>query len=329
MDAFEPLAEHGGHTKFAGISVACTHDQSVREDVVFQLTGKVPRLSAIRANKERAIFAVTPARGTSGYLEVITPRQINPEAHQLLKKLAEIVANRITRHRDVRRLMVYERLNTLSETYSDQLTNQSHSVKLGSDWLRLLEIGAHVACESTSAQLAVAYTQSPDMDLVACAAVRNTGNDVEVIDLEGEIEGIRATRSSLMQKAFDERFSIRVLDEYDEVERVEEFDTKLSDGNLTGQLQRLMGEELKSWIVYNVKCDDQPVAMIAVNNKPSERYLPEVLSETDFQLMGSIAEVISRRYANAQVASAMKTRDRSVPPARERRRSRLFAKRSS
>ncbi len=306
LDYYQPLEPE---RELKRLSIPCKLPQSDVFEEIRRITFNESRLNEWlkfrNLGNNREVFRVTTGQGASGYIQVVTPQPLSKEASELLKAFAEVVAARILRHRNSRRLKVYERLTELRTSAADpRVDDPTH-------WM---QTAAQVAQEATSAKLALAFRQTPDLRLEVVAMWPNNPT----------LQPLIATSSSLVQKVFEGRLTKRILDHSSTQERHDTFQTYLYDKTLTDTLEKILGENLRSWIAAAVTSNNEAIAGILVANKNPDDYIPEVFSGTDKRLVENICNVLSRGFAQShttlavrQISDFTSTNDLSVPEQRK------------
>ena len=254
LDYHEPM-ELG--RKQSGISMPCNPADA--QDPIFFATLAYPEKIRywIRGNLRSRVdnfFPVYP-RGAGGFLAIHTEQQLPEDRIAQLQALANVMAARITRHRDRRLIGVFEQI-------SKSRMRSSGDPEATADWFN---IAAAVAKHGTFAELAVAFCLEPDLSLRGIAA--------DPPDFEAS--KYCANSNSLIRLTFDNRKIYRILDHADHVERLKLFGTEIYDETLTSAIEAYLGRKLRSWIAAAVVSDNEPVAVILVANK-SDEYLPGV-----------------------------------------------------
>ena len=288
LDHYEPLDDPQRELK--RVSISFPRGSLEDRGAVGRATSEQP---AVRSWADRTVpgayrelFPISP-RGAGGYLEILTANPLDEETFTLYRSFAEVIAGRITRHRDYRKLQVYAQLTTLQP---DRIDVPDQGTQ------RWLAVAAEVARTATSAEVAVVFSESPNLSLRAMAwCPPSTPPGVQT-----------AASHSLVQLAFEQKKPVRVLDHADVAERQALFERKGFDKDLTHALEIMTGKPLRSWIAAPVICDGEPLAVLLVVNKQPAEYLPEVFSGTDFQLIRHICDVVSRGLAQSRTNRAIR-----------------------
>ena len=229
-----------------------------------------------------------PGRGSAGFLAIHTASPLPDQRVAQLQALADVMAERIARHRHRRYIEVYDdvltQISNLRASSSDESENPS-------DWF---EIAAKVARERTLAQLAVVFRLEPDLSLRGIPASDKSN-----------VTHLVAQPTSLIRRAFDLRATYRILNNSDPEERQNLFGLEEFDEALTRAVEAHLEQELRSWIAAAVVSNDQPVAVIFVANKLEEWYLPGVFSVTDQTLVTNIGKILSKGLVQTQTNFAI------------------------
>lgn len=257
-----------------------------RRDKEF-ITGAIKAVPEIDSWLKEYDFGLFPTlfpvegEGHLGFLNYFAPHDVKDS--QFIEGLCSAIAARISRHRFKRKLDI-----------NDKLVNTSWEIATTANgWL---QAAADTTKEHTKAKLVLVFRLSMELHLEAVAAAPR----------EASLPLFGATRDSLVHKIYNEKSKRRILNHYDEEERIREFLTAQYDDKLVTAIESFLGEQLRSWIGAAICYGNDPMAVMLVANKDEKQYFPAVFSRTDYGLVESVCQLASKAMPQVQTNAAIR-----------------------